>query len=180
MTEAFRRRAGWDAARRLVAARAAREPAVASAVRRALVVLPAEEGALRAAWRFVAGLAVPVIPVIAGESLAFVPDAYAGLVVRLGRDALDWRGLPKRSLRGWLWTPDLDVAVMLGPPDDLAGAVLVGAAPVGLRLGVDNPDTPGFYDLALGAGTSDPPGELLARLAQIRPPLVPLRTGAGR
>jgi hypothetical protein len=173
--DAVRHGLGWHAARRLVAARAPRPPVAAEDVRRVLVVLPAEETALRAAWRFVVALAAPVVPVVAGEALAFVPDAFAGAVVRLGRDALDWRGVPNRATRERLWAPGLDVAVTLGPPDELAGAVLVGASPAGLRVGVDAVETAGFYDLALGASTAGPAGELLARLGQIRPSLVPLR-----
>lgn len=174
MTGALRTRLAWGAAGRLVAARPSRPPVEAHLVRRILVVLPTEEAALRAAWRVVEAFAAPVVPVVVGEAVAFVPDAYAGAVVRVGPDVLDWRGLPARALRDRLWAPGLDVAIGLGDPSDLAGAVLVGASPAAFRVGIDAPETAGWYDLALGAATADPPGELLARLGQIRPPRVSL------
>ncbi len=178
MIEALKTHLGWQAARRLVAARARRLPAEAHLVQRILVVLPTDEAALRAAWRMVEALGAPVVPVVVGDAVAFVPDAFAGAVVRVGRDVLDWRGLPTAAVRARLWAPGLDVAIALGDPSALAGAVLVGASPAGFRVGIDAPETAGWYDLALGAATADPPGELLARLGQIRPSLVPLRRAA--
>lgn len=174
MTDALRRRLGWWAARRVVASRSPRRPAAAVSVRRVLVVLPPGVAALRSAWTLVEAIAAPVVPIVSGDAVAFVPDAFAGAVVRIGRDGLNGLGVPGRTVRDRLWTSDLDVAVTLAPPDDLVAAVLVGGAPVGLRIGLDAPDTVGFYDLALGAGTTDPAGCLLVRLGQIRPALVPL------
>ena len=172
MTEAIRLWLGWRAVRRLVAARARRPVVAASAVRDVLVVLPEGAAALRAAWHFVAGLDARVVLVASGDCVAVVPDAHAGAVVRAD---LDWRGVPRAALRALVWTPGLDVAIDLGPPGALVGAALVGGAPAALRIGVADPATAGCYDLALGAGTADVPAHLLARLAQIRPALVPLR-----
>ena len=172
-TDALRARIGWHAARRLVAARPAQARVPADRVRRVLVVLPPEEHALRAAWAFVEALGAPVVLAVPSDSVAFVPDAFAGAVVRVGPRETDWRGLPRRAVLVRLWPADLDVAVSLAPAS-LAAAVLVGAAPAGLRVGVDTGSAGGFYDLALGADTADVAQALLARLAQIRPSVVPL------
>ena len=155
--EALRARLGWRAARRLVASRRA------SAGARVLIVLPAGVSV----QRLVAAIDAPVALAVVGEGEA-PPGA-----VRLDSDALNWRGVPTAATRARLWTPDLGAAVSLAP-DSLAAAVLVGAAPVGLRIGIDAPETVGFYDLALGAATADPAEALLARLRQITPPLVRL------
>lgn len=171
-TDALRARIGWHAARRLVAARPARARVAADRVRRVLVVLPPDADALRAAWAFVEAVGVPVVLAVPSDSVAFVPDAFAGAVVRVGPRETDWRGLPRRAVLARLWPADLDVAVSLAPAS-LVAAVLVGACPVGLRVGVDAGGVAGFFDLALGAETADIPQALLGRLAQIRPPVVP-------
>lgn len=177
-TDALRTRIGWHAARRLVAARPVRARVAADRVRRVLVVLPPDADALRAAWAFVEALRAPVLLAVPSDSVAFVPDAFAGSVVRVGPHETDWRGLPRKAVLARLWPSDLDVAVSLAPPTSLVAAVLVGAGPVGLRVGVDTGAAAGgaapFYDLALGAETADISRALLGRLAQIRPPVVPL------
>ncbi len=176
--EALRTRLGWRAARRLVAARTRRAPVAAERVRRILVVLPGEPDALRASWAFVEALGAPLVLAVSGAALARVPDAYAGNVLRVGPDETTWRGVPRSDVRARLWPSDLDVAVTLAPSDDLIASVLVGAAPAGLRVGTDTPETGSvlpadFFDLVL---RSERPAEaLLARLRQITPAVVPLK-----
>ena len=176
MTERLRLWLGWRAARRLAAAR--RPPAARPApVRRALVLLPAEPAALRAAWRFVEALAVPVVPVVVGTALASVPDAFAGTVERLGPAALAWTGVPRRSVLDRLWR-EVDVVVALVPLDTPAVFAAVAACPAALRVGVDGPDSEGALDLAVGgceSGRADVAERLLALLHAVRPPVVPLR-----
>lgn len=175
---ALQLRLGWRAARLLVAARRPRPPARGADVRRTLVVLPSDAAGLPAAWALIKALGAPVVPVSTGNFVASVPDAFAGTVVRLGDP--DWRGLPRRDVLARLWA-DLDVAISLEAPASLAAAVVVGAAPAGLRVGADAPGLEGVFDLAVAVEDLRPgavPEAIRERLAQIRPPLVRWAPGA--
>lgn len=181
MTERLRLWLGWRAAHRLAAAR---RPSAArpDPVRRALVLLPPEPAALRAGWRFVEALAVPVRTVVVGQALASVPDAFAGTVERLGPDALAWTGVPRPSVLARLWR-EVDVVVALVPLDTPAVFAAVAACPAALRVGVDGSDSEGALDLALGAGVpgrADVAERMIALLRAVRPPVVPLRDAPPR
>lgn len=77
--------------------------------------------------------------------------------------------------RGWHAARRLVAACARRLPAVRMRRVLVGASPAARRLGIGAPHAAGFYDLAVGADTRDLAAELLARLRQITPPVVPLR-----
>ncbi len=145
--------------------------------RRLLIVLPHDARAQRAAWTFVDGLDLPPgqITVVAGTSLESEPDAFVGAVQVLGEDALDWRRLPTAAALRRAWDPVPDVAIDLVEPDDDVAALLVGASPAAVRVGLA-PDRERAFDLLVQGGPDGTAVDALGRLLrQIDPPLLPTR-----
>lgn len=176
-------RARQALARRVArAALAARRPRPLPALRdrRVLLVLPDDEPGQRAAWRLLDSLDVPrdrIRPVLLGEHVAYVPDAYAGAIRVIGPADRDWRRLPRAAVRAEIWAHEPDVALSLAEPDDLGAALLVGASPAAVRVGRHRADREAFYDLMVG-GEPDAAGatEALGRLLrQLDPPVLPTR-----
>lgn len=174
MFDAFRTRLAWSAALRAIRRRTPR-PLAPLAERRLLVVLPPD--ADRAVWNVLKQIDLP------GRQLHLValgmtspPDQFAGAVVVLDDRARDWRGLPVReAAKAWAAAPD--VALNLAVPSDPAAMLVVGASPAAIRVGGHDERSETAYDLLTAgpAGVAPDPAALLRVLAQIEPPVVPLR-----
>ena len=191
MTGGLRRRL---ARREVRAALAARRPGPLPAdprQRRVLLVLPpADEagdaggspvggGARRAAWALIDALDLPdrqLVPVVVGERLGPLPDRFAGAVRLVGPDDHDWRRLPSRPARRAVWSAAPDVAVHLAG-SDLGPALIVGASPAAVRVGVHAPEREAFYDLMVQPEPD--PAQTVAALGRLlralRPAVLPFR-----
>ena len=147
--------------------------------RSVLLVLPAADDALRAVWALVDQLDLgdrQLIPVFVGERLGYAPDRWAGSIQVLGPEAHDWRRLPTRAARRSVWGRAPDVALNLAG-SDLGAALVAGASPAAVRVGVHAPDREAFYDVMVQPG-ADPPQTTAALgrlLRHLDPPIVPLR-----
>ncbi len=155
------------------------------AQRRVLLVLPADDGAAKEAWRFVDGLGLDpalVTPVRPAGAIATPPAGYIGRVEVLAPTDLDRLGLPKRSFTERVWASGPDVALCLADPSDLASVVLAAASPAAFRIGlhsvtaVEDPEP--LFDLAVtGEGALSGVLEGLGEtLAKIRPPVLAEQT----
>ena len=122
--------------------------------RSALIVLPVEEEGQRAAWSLIRSIDLEVARIYTvglGSTGAGVPDAFAGHVRVVGDAELDWRRLPKESVRAELWASRPEVALNLAAPDLLAAAILVGGSPAIVRVGRYDPSNESCYDLMIQA-----------------------------
>lgn len=178
MLDALRESRAVSAARRAARERTPlpMEPRVRE--RRVFVVLPratdANDAAQRAAWSFLSSLdlaASRIVPLVFGRDVG-TPDAFAGAVLHVSEQDLDWRRLPKRVVAEAVWTRRPDVAIDLSDRFSPAAAYLVGGAPAAIRIGTDpSPDAALFYDLVVTGG----PAALLRALATLDPPILPVR-----
>ena len=178
MIEGLRRWAARREVRAALAARRARPLPPDPRRRTVLVALPGGEDALRQAWALLDAFDVvdsQVAPVRAGEGLGYVPDRWAGGVRVIGPDEYDWRRLPSRHARHALWTQRPDLALNLAEPSDLGAALLVGASPAAVRVGVHARDREPFYDLMVRAEPADAIAALGRLLRRLDPPLLPPR-----
>ncbi|MEM1116856.1 MAG: hypothetical protein AAF845_13380 [Bacteroidota bacterium] len=146
-----------------------------------LVALGPEEAQQRAAWAFLLDIDLHrsrIYAVVMGERVPYAPDAFAGHVHTLGPSTHDWRRLPSTSSVEAVWNLAPGVALNLAASDDLSAAYLIGGAPASVRIGPYLPDDELLYDLML-QGALDIPSRIVTLrrvMAQIRPPLLPLRT----
>jgi len=173
----LRQRLGYRAALRAARQRTVHDWPVPPPDRKVLVLLPHEEGDLRAAWRFVQTIDEPrghLVPAITADRVPYTPDAFAAGVATVGERARDWRGLPRRAEAQKLWSDKLHVALDLTPGFDLAAAYLVGASPARFRVGLYSAEGEPFYDLLIAptGGYEAALTALRGYLAAIEPPVL--------
>lgn len=145
-----------------------------------MIVLPDDEPGQRASWSFIRSIdleAAHIQVVGLGSTGVGVPDAFAGHVRVIGESDLDWRRLPRRSVRDEAWASRPHVAINLSAPDSLAAAILVGASPAQVRVGRYDLSRESCYDLMIqGEPTAERAADVLSRLLQkVDPPILPLR-----
>lgn len=180
MIEALRLRAAHRDLRAALAARQPRPLPPDPRQRTALVLLPTEDRALRETWALIDRLDLPdrlLIPVHVGDQIGYAPDRFAGAVRGIGSDEHDWRRLPSRSARSSIWTQRPDLALNLAAPSDLGAALLAGASPAAVRIGIHDPEREACYDLMVGP-EADPAATVATverLLRRLDPPLVPFR-----
>ena len=128
------------------------------------------------AWDFVGRLDLPdrqLVLAQTADEIGYTPDRWAGAVRHVGPGERDWRRLPSARARAGVWGPGPDVALNLAPPSDLGAALLVGASPAALRVGVHDPDRESFYDLMIRQPPGDPVASVERLLRRLDPPIVP-------
>lgn len=179
----LKERLGRRVAARHVRRRAVRTWEPKPEARRVLVVLPAEEEALKAAWRFVQHLGLDarrVTPVMPAAQIAYAPAEYIGRVKILQRGDLNPLGLPKSKVAAEVWADGPDVALCLAPASDLAAAYLAGASPAAFRIGIHSEGAEDFFDLMTGSAESYEAALAALRqvLERLAPPVFPLPSTA--